>query len=322
MLIPVNTPVIHYKYNNVNTFDVPFPFYGLSSVRVRIGVSTTNKSPVNLEYGTEYYAVGTPLENFENTETYPFGTIILTATGAAKLHPGQDIAIYRSTPHSQEFPYNELDNFPAKSHENALGKITTQLQELSEQITRAIKVDITSEEAAVSAEDMYLVFQVYVEQAIEAVKNAEILVAQAERAASDASSAAQAIIDAGLTLEAPLTDSLDLQDSQIGASAKAAYDLNQKIEAGSGALSEPRNIALTGGATGNVWFDGKQNVQLPVTALDVSVANAGILATARGGTGNTTNTSADSNRWQGAQKYISTSQPSGGADGDIWFQIS
>lgn len=33
-----------------------------------------------------------------------------------------------------------------------------------------------------------------------------------------------------------------------------------------------------------------------------------------------TSTASDSNKWQGSSKTVSTSTPSGGVDGDIWFQ--
>lgn len=55
-----------------------------------------------------------------------------------------------------------------------------------------------------------------------------------------------------------------------------------------GQLTTARTIAISGGATGTATsFDGSANITIPVTALDVSKANAGTLAVARGGTGAT-----------------------------------
>ena len=51
-------------------------------------------------------------------------------------------------------------------------------------------------------------------------------------------------------------------------------------------LATGRTIAISGGATGTATsFDGGANITIPVTALDVSKATAGTLATSRGGTG-------------------------------------
>ena len=56
-------------------------------------------------------------------------------------------------------------------------------------------------------------------------------------------------------------------------------------------LKTARTFAITGGATAAAQtFNGGANVALNVTALDMSVASAGTLAVARGGTGTTTST--------------------------------
>lgn len=53
-----------------------------------------------------------------------------------------------------------------------------------------------------------------------------------------------------------------------------------------GTLSTARTIGISGGATGTATsFNGGSNITIPVTGLDVSTANAGTLAVARGGTG-------------------------------------
>lgn len=61
-------------------------------------------------------------------------------------------------------------------------------------------------------------------------------------------------------------------------------------------LKTARTFAITGGATAAAQtFNGGANVVLNVTALDMSVANAGTLAVARGGTGTTTATGSGAN---------------------------
>lgn len=53
-------------------------------------------------------------------------------------------------------------------------------------------------------------------------------------------------------------------------------------------LQTARTIAISGGVTGTATsFNGGANIAIPVTAIDVSTANAGTLAVARGGTGAT-----------------------------------
>jgi len=59
-------------------------------------------------------------------------------------------------------------------------------------------------------------------------------------------------------------------------------------------LAAAKTIAISGGATGTATsFDGSSNITIPVTALDVSKANAGTLAIARGGTNLTSYTKGD-----------------------------
>jgi hypothetical protein len=56
-------------------------------------------------------------------------------------------------------------------------------------------------------------------------------------------------------------------------------------------LQTTRTIAISGGATGTATnFNGSANITIPVTGLNVSTADSGILAVARGGTGVNTST--------------------------------
>lgn len=56
-----------------------------------------------------------------------------------------------------------------------------------------------------------------------------------------------------------------------------------------GKLTNARTIGISGAVTGTATnFDGTGNITIPTTAIDVSKANAGTLAIARGGTGKTT----------------------------------
>lgn len=76
-------------------------------------------------------------------------------------------------------------------------------------------------------------------------------------------------------------------------------------------LATARTIRTNLASTSTASFDGSKNVTPGVT---------GILPIANGGTGNTNGKAADSTKWNGAAKTVSTAAPSGGANGDIWFQ--
>lgn len=76
-------------------------------------------------------------------------------------------------------------------------------------------------------------------------------------------------------------------------------------------LKTARTIRTNLASSGTVSFDGSANITPGVT---------GILPVANGGTGNKTGKAADSTKWNGAAKTVSSAEPSGGADGDIWFQ--
>ena len=54
-------------------------------------------------------------------------------------------------------------------------------------------------------------------------------------------------------------------------------------------LAASKTIAISGGATGTATsFDGSKNITIPVTALDISKVNAGVLPVENGGTGSST----------------------------------
>lgn len=76
-------------------------------------------------------------------------------------------------------------------------------------------------------------------------------------------------------------------------------------------LATARTVRTNLASTSTASFDGSANITPGVT---------GVLPVANGGTGNTTNTAADSTKWNGAAKTVSTGNPSGGTNGDIWFK--
>lgn len=138
MLIPAQVPIIKYTYTGVNVFSIPYTFYGLATIFCQVGTRAVDDSPIDLKPNIDFTVVGHKAEQFEGTQIYKYGTLTLTAAGRTKLNAGDIVVIYRDTPAAQSHQYNELNNFPAKSHENALGKLTVVCQEILSTLIRAI----------------------------------------------------------------------------------------------------------------------------------------------------------------------------------------
>lgn len=110
-------------------FPISFPFLDNTHVKV---VRSTDGINDEVVPATEYTVTGAGNE--------------AGGTCTFKVAPSQGvkIAITRNVPITQLYEYEELDNFPAKSHENALAKLTMICQMLAEEINRAITVEPTS----------------------------------------------------------------------------------------------------------------------------------------------------------------------------------
>ena len=104
-----------------------------------------------------------------------------------------------------------------------------------------------------------------------------------------------------VTLKLPATIKATLSGN--ASTATTASKANQ--------LTTARTIRTNLASTSTASFDGTANVTPGVT---------GILPVANGGTGNSSGKASDSTKWNGASKTVSTANPSGGANGDIWFQ--
>lgn len=183
MLIPNLVAIVRYEYTGVATFTIPFPFYTTQSIRIATQ-SRGVRDSINLVYNTDYTVIGVPAELGDSPTAFTSGTVTLTAAGIGKIK--NLIAIYRITEQYQLYKYSELDPFPAKSHENALGRNTVMIQELQQQIDRAIKMDITYEGAAKSGDDLLAEINEIANRAEAAVTDAETAVTDAKAAVTQA----------------------------------------------------------------------------------------------------------------------------------------
>lgn len=122
-----------YKGNGVTTeFPISFPFLENSHVQVVRSIETdTAFITEEVVPTTEYGITGAGIEKG--------GTCIFTVAPPT----GTTIAIVRNVPITQLYAYEELDSFPAESHEDALAKLTMICQMLAEQIARALIIGAT-----------------------------------------------------------------------------------------------------------------------------------------------------------------------------------
>lgn len=113
------------------TFTVPFYFIAdahllVTKFVVATGVTTT------LTLTTDYTVLGAGV--------LTGGSITCVSAPAT----GTQIIITRNVPLTQETNYIENDPFPSEVHEQALDKLTMEVQQIDEQVDRAVKMPITS----------------------------------------------------------------------------------------------------------------------------------------------------------------------------------
>lgn len=216
MLIPSLVAVVRYEYTGVNTFTVPFPFYTLQSIQLATQ-SRDIRDGVNLIFNTDYTVTGIAAELGDSPVAFTSGFVTLTTAGIAKIK--NLIAIYRITEQSQLYKYSELDPFPAKSHENALGRNTVMIQELQQQVDRAIKMDVTYEGASKSGDDLLA-------EITDIAKRAEAAVVEAEQSAEEALHAKQQAEDIRDQLFALTVKTTSIPFGEVGT---GVYDPNTGI---------------------------------------------------------------------------------------------
>ena len=128
MTISTQDSKVNYQGNGQTTvFQIPFPF--LENNQIYVQKKDAEGNLINYTYATDYTVTGAGEENG--------GSVTLNVAP----EQGSTISIYRDVPLTQEVDYRENEIFPAETHEEALDKLTMEVQQLQEQLDRSIKVD-------------------------------------------------------------------------------------------------------------------------------------------------------------------------------------
>jgi hypothetical protein len=107
---------------------VPIPFAFNANAEIRAVLTDTNGLDSDLTIGTQYTLTGAGNPSGGELTTH-------IAVGA-----GQKLTVVLDPPLTQLRSYNPNDNFPAKSHEGALDKLTRICQRLAERIGRTFQI--------------------------------------------------------------------------------------------------------------------------------------------------------------------------------------
>ena len=128
MTISTQDSKVNYQGNGqTKVFQVPFPF--LENNQIYVQKKDAKGNLINYTYATDYTVTGAGAENG--------GSVTLNVAP----EQGSTISIYRDVPLTQEVDYRENEIFPAETHEEALDKLTMEVQQIQEQLDRSVKVD-------------------------------------------------------------------------------------------------------------------------------------------------------------------------------------
>jgi len=131
MTVSTTTSKVSFAGNGSTTaFAVNFYFLQTSHLKVVLRAADGTETVKTL--GTDYTVTGAGV---------PSGGTVTMSTAPAS---GQTLVIARNVPQTQLIDYQPNDPFPANTHEQALDQLTMEVQQLQEQITRAIKLSLTN----------------------------------------------------------------------------------------------------------------------------------------------------------------------------------
>ena len=249
MLIDNLPSTITYEYTGVRTFSVTFPFYGTESISAMYRENDSVLTAFTpLRPGIDFTVTGVQAGAGDSEIAFKSGTLTLTNEGVARLQHGYQVLIARVTPITQQYAYNEFDNFPAKSHENALGRLTAVSQELAEKARNAVTIPPGSE---VSGEDV-------LSDILDSVKRSTI---EADRSASEADRSA---VEADRSAVEADRSAVEADRSAVEADRSAAEAVKAEIAAAAAGRDMPLKICWIAGQglPGHVTLSNDNGIQL------------------------------------------------------------
>lgn len=130
MTVSSETAKVEYTGDG-STTTFPVPFYFLADSHLKV-VTLNNNVETILVLSVDYTVSGAGNSS---------GGSITTTTAPLA---GVQVTIVRNVPLTQETDYQPNDPFPAASHEEALDKLTMEVQQLNEELTRTITLPISA----------------------------------------------------------------------------------------------------------------------------------------------------------------------------------
>ena len=162
---------------------------------------------------------------------------------------GTKLSILRNVPITQLYQYQELDSFPAESHENALAKLTMICQGLDERLDRAIVVSPTDTVTPDELRNNIFEASQEAQDSASAAKDSETAAAESEsNAASSAAAAASSESSASSSAAAAAESETAAASSESSASNSAATAASSAAAAAS---SENNAAASASAAAGS-----------------------------------------------------------------------
>lgn len=137
------------------------------------------------------------------------------------LAAGYRLTIYRLLPYVQELDLENGQAFDAEVLESQYDTQEMQIQQLAEELSRAVKVSIASDEEVKTAEDIYAEVNKIADRAEDAVNRAGDAVIRAEDARDRAEDAAERAVSKS---DAVLGLSIAVDDAPHGHSASGSYN--------------------------------------------------------------------------------------------------
>lgn len=166
-------------------------------------------------------------------------------SGLPAISSETKIIIIRETPHTQEIDLTAQGVLDAESLEEGLDKLTMQVQELADGVTRAIKLPISDTEGSDQYEDPLKSIEQAKNTAIEEI-NAEIGKAsqEVEKAKAQVVLAQEAVVDANEQADAAETQ-VALAEEQVGVAKQYAIQAQAKANEASESALQALEVSST-----------------------------------------------------------------------------